>query len=118
MNREQRRKMKKEKPKNDMIGTALEMSAEYIKRKKEKITQAAVETLDAATLLAIRDCFGFGEKKMNRFRLKRYQILGDIIDKRLSIDDIWEVLSEEVYKGKIPSEEEILNEENKNGKLE
>ena len=113
MNREQRRRNVKKSNMDvkDIDRVAQAAAREYIARERNVLIGAAVDNIDAATLMVLHDKFGFGRERLNRFRAERYKTLGLLVDKRVTLEEVHEVLKSEVYRGgEIPDEETLMDE--------
>lgn len=111
MNREQRRRNAKKSNMDvkDIDWVVQAAAREYIARGRNVLIGAAVDNIDAATLMVLHDKFGFGRERLNRFRAERYKTLGLLVDKRVTLEEVQAILKEEVYGGEdIPDEEMLL----------
>lgn len=74
---------------------------EDIKRKNvketvDRVSREAFERMMVLSLLVLRDEWGFGEKRMERFMDQLGTLVEDVSEGRLSMDDITATLEEEL----------------------
>ena len=68
----------------------------YEARAYQKAISENVKYLYALSFLALRDDFGFGQKRMKKFMKGLSVNLNDLMDDRFSLTDIEEVMKEEI----------------------
>ena len=68
----------------------------YEQRAYQKAVSENVKYLYALSFLALRDDFGFGQKRMKKFMKSLSINLEDLMEDRISLTDIEEVMREEI----------------------
>lgn len=66
-----------------------------VKETVDRVSREAFERMMVLSLLVLRDDWGFGEKRMDRFIDQLSTLVEDVSEGRLSMDDITATLEEE-----------------------
>lgn len=72
------------------------MKRKTVKETVDRVSREAFERMIVLSLLVLRDEWGFGEKRMERFMDQLKELVEDVSDGRLSMDDITATLEEEL----------------------
>ena len=97
MNRAERRRLKREKDKNDVTynskyGELKSHVDTMVDKKKDEFIADAALNVVAGTLLTLHDEFGFGEKRIKKFMDNFNELYDSITKGYLSLEDVKEEL--------------------------
>lgn len=67
-----------------------------VKETVDRVSREAFERMMVLSLLVLRDEWGFGSKRMERFIDRLSELIEDVSEGRLSMDDIADALEEEL----------------------
>lgn len=104
MNRQQRRNQRRQLEKGDRLYT---LKTENIQRMKTEATAKASEQafllMFGLPVMVLRDKWGFGKTRLLRFVEQVMELQRDVLDDRLSIEDVHRALEDElgiqIYQG-------------------
>lgn len=72
------------------------MKRKTVKETVDRVSREAFERMMVLSLLVLRDEWGFGEKRMERFMDQLGTLVEDVSEGRLSMDDITATLEDEL----------------------
>lgn len=72
------------------------MKRKTVKETVDRVSREAFERMMVLSLLVLRDEWGFGSKRMERFIDQLSALVEDVSEGRLSMDDIADALEEEL----------------------
>lgn len=72
------------------------MKRKTVKETVDKVSREAFDRMMVLSLLVLRDHWGFGEKRMERFMDQLSELVDDVSEGRLSMDDITKALEDEL----------------------
>lgn len=72
------------------------MKRKTVKETVDRVSREAFERMMVLSLLVLRDEWGFGSKRMERFMDQLSELIDDVGAGRLSMDDITDALEEEL----------------------
>jgi gas vesicle protein len=67
-----------------------------LKNHERQVASRCYQMYTVVSLMAVRDCFGFGNKRLNRILDKMNKILEEIQEKRVTLEDLQNTLKDEV----------------------
>lgn len=67
-----------------------------VKETVDRVSREAFERMMVLSLLVLRDEWGFGSKRMERFIDRLSELIEDVSEGRLSMDDIVDALEDEL----------------------